>query len=194
MTETRAFLELTGMLFTQPRTVVLFALLVTAAVIDARTYRIPNWLTLSGTVFGLLYSAFVPFYTQHGFLWSLGGCALGFGVLFPFYATKVMGAGDVKLMAMTGSLLGAGDIFGAILGSVITGGILALGYAIRHGKLQMMLSNIGRILRVGDLLELAGVTGRISPENWVPVGRVPFGIAIAAGTISTVMALHFGLI
>src|SRR6478609_3396922 len=49
-----AFLELMGMLVTDPRTGVLIGLLVVAAISDWRTYRIPNWLTGGGLVFGLV--------------------------------------------------------------------------------------------------------------------------------------------
>lgn len=194
MNEFRTFLELTGMLFADPRSIVLFGLLVTAAVIDARSNRIPNWLTLYGTVFGLLYSAFVPFYLHQGFLWSLGGWALGLGLLFPFYLMRVMGAGDVKLMAMSGALLGVTGVQGSILGSLVAGGIVAVGYAIRVGKLREMLRNVAHILHVGGLLALAGVPVGTTTSGWVPIGKLPFGVAIAAGTISSVMATHYGLI
>lgn len=194
MREFDAFLELTGMLFTQPRSAVLFCLLVTAAVIDARTHRIPNQLTGPAAAFGLLYSAFVPFYMQHGFLWSLGGLALGFALLFPFYLTGVMGAGDVKLMAATGAFLGLTDVQPAILASFAAAGVLAVGYAIKHRKLGAMLGNVVRILHVGSLLALAGLPVKSASIGWIPVGKLPFGVAIAVGTISTVLASHYGLV
>lgn len=91
------------MLVTDPRTGVLLALLIIAAVIDYRTHKIPNWLTMGGAAFALIYEATIPFSLQHGFLWALGGFALGFLILLPLRVLKVMGAGDVKLMAMAGA-------------------------------------------------------------------------------------------
>ena len=48
MQEFNAFVELLVMLVSDPRIAVLFVLLMIAAVVDYRTYRIPNWLTLGG--------------------------------------------------------------------------------------------------------------------------------------------------
>src|SRR4051812_2974354 len=56
MQELQSLLQLLAMLATDPRTGVLFVLLIIASVTDYRTYRIPNWLTLSGIAFGLIYN------------------------------------------------------------------------------------------------------------------------------------------
>jgi prepilin peptidase CpaA len=194
MNEFQTFLELSGRLLREPRSAVLLGLLVTAAVIDVRSHRIPNWLTVSGIVFGLFYSAFGPFPLQDGILWSLGGLALGAGVMFPFYLMRVMGAGDVKLMGMVGVLLGPAGTWGAILGSCIAGGVLAIGYAIRHRRLRDLLGNVARILHLGGIAVLAGMPREMALKGWTSVGELPFGLAIAAGTISTVFALQYGLI
>lgn len=50
-------------LLADPRTVILFSLLIVASVIDYRTYKIPNWQTLGGMAFGLMFNtASVPRY------------------------------------------------------------------------------------------------------------------------------------
>jgi prepilin peptidase CpaA len=190
----KELLEFTSLLFTDPRSLVLIVLLVTAATIDVRSHRIPNWLTLSGTVFGLAYSAFVPFYMHHGFLWSLGGWAVGFAFLFPLWMMRIMGAGDVKLMAMSGALLGLGGIYEALLFSFIAGGALAIGFAVWHGKLRPMLGNVGRVMRVGSIAMALGMPARMALSGWESIGKLPFGLAIASGTITAVVATHFGLI
>lgn len=194
MTEQQAVLELAGMLATDPRTVALVTLLVTAAVIDVRKHRIPNWLTVSGLVFGLGYSAFVPFYMQHGFLWSLGGAGIGFSVLFPMWLLRMLGAGDVKLMAMAGSLLGAQAVWLALLGSLVAAGLFAVLISLRRGKLRAMLSSTRRLLQLGSILVAAGVPLNAATAGWQSTGRLPFGVPIAAGTITTVVANHFGLL
>jgi prepilin peptidase CpaA len=194
MTERQAFFELAGMLATDPRIVVLFTLLVTAAVIDVRKHRIPNWLTVSGLVFALGYSAFVPFYLKHGFLWSLGGAATGFGVLFPMWLLRIMGAGDVKLMAMAGALLGAHGVWLALVGSVVAGGVFALLFSLWRGKLGAMLGNVGRMLRLSSVALAAGIAVSPAMTGWQSVGKLPFGLPIAVGTIATVTANHFGFL
>ena len=194
MNELQAFLELAVMLATDPRTVVLFTLLVAAAAIDVRKHRIPNWLTLSGLAFGLGYSAFVPFYMRHGFLFALGGAAIGFGMLFPMWLLRMLGAGDVKLMAMTGALLGAQSIWLALVGSLIAGGLCALLVALWRGRLAAMLSNAWRILQLGGTAVAAGIPLQAATAGWQSTGKLPFGLPIALGTIGTVVASHFGFL
>jgi prepilin peptidase CpaA len=187
-------LAFASLLFTDPRSLALIVLLVTAATIDVRSHRIPNWLTLSGTAFGLGYSAFVPFYIHHGFQWSLEGWAVCFALLFPLWMMRIMGAGDVKLMAMAGALLGLGGIYYALVFSFIAGGALAVGFALWHGKLRLMLGNVGRVLHVGSVAMALGMPTRMAMSGWESIGKLPFGLAIASGTITAVVATHFGLI
>ena len=194
MNELDAFLELTRMLVTDPRTVVLFTLLVVAAVSDVRRQRIPNWLTLPGLAFGLLYSAFVPFWGHHGFLWALAGAAIGFGVLFPLWLLRLTGAGDVKLMAMTGALLGLHAIPLALVGSLTAGGICAIVFALRHGNLRTMLGNVLRMAHLGGMAMTAGMPVRVATSGFGSVGRLPYGVPIALGTITTVVAAHYGFL
>jgi prepilin peptidase CpaA len=194
MSERQAFFELAVMLVTDPRTVILFALLITAAAIDVRRHRIPNWLTVSGLVFALGYSAFVPVYLQHGFLWSLGGAAAGFGVFFPMWLLRVLGAGDVKLMAMAGSLLGLHAVPLALVGTFAAGGVCAILYALRHGTLRVMLGNVMRILHLGGIAVTAGLPVRIATTAPGSVGRLPYAVPIALGTITTTVAAHFGFL
>lgn len=189
-----AFLELTVTLVMDPRTVVLFCLLVLAAVIDVRSHRIPNWLTLSGIAAGLVYSVFVPFWGRHGFLWSLAGVAIGFGALFPFWLLRMMGAGDVKLMAMTGSLLGAQAVLPALFGTLVAGGVFAIGFSVRHGRLREMLANAGQILRLGSISAVTGAPVSIAAGGWQSVGKMAFALPIATGTIGTVVASHYGFL
>lgn len=194
MDEFSAFLELAGMLATDPRTVILFALLVYAAVSDVRSRRIPNRLSFAGTAAGLLYSAFVPFWGDHGFLWSLGACLAALVLLFPLWMMRVLGAGDVKLMAMTGSLVGLDGITGAMVGSLIAGGILAFGYAAWQGKLRLMFANIGRMFYQGSVALVVRTPVNAALQGWESVGKLPFGVAIAVGTIASVLGSHFGIL
>jgi prepilin peptidase CpaA len=148
----------------------------------------------AGLGFGLVYSIFVPFWLHHGFLWALGGAAIGFGVLFPFWLLRMMGAGDVKLMAMVGSLLGAQMVQTALLASLATSGVFAIAYAIHHGKLRQMLANVGRVLRVGGVAMAMGAPPSIAHSGWQSVGKLAFAVPIAVGTVGTVIATHFGFL
>ena len=72
----------------------LFGILFIAAIYDAKYRRIPNILTLSTIVAGILYHSW--FFGFQGFLFSLGGTFLGMALLIIFYLMGKMGAGDVR--------------------------------------------------------------------------------------------------
>ena len=134
-------LDLVGMLVASPRTGVLIGLLVFAAVGDIQTGRIPNWLVLIGTIYAVAFSAFYPVYPRDmGLLFALGGFVVGFALLLPGYLLRVLGAGDVKLMAMVGAFLGTWAAVEAVLASLIAGGLLALALAAYSGRLSLMFA------------------------------------------------------
>lgn len=118
---------------------VFFTLLLGIALTDARTYIIPDEFTLGGLVMGLAL-AFAP--EGLTFLESLGGAALGFGLLWGAAALgewwlkkPAMGGGDIKMMAMVGAFLGPlGALLTIFLGALI-GTIVFLPISIRTGKL-----------------------------------------------------------
>lgn len=192
MNEFSAFLDLSAMLATDPRSMLLFGLLACGAAIDLRSRRIPNWLTLGGTCCGLLYSAFVPFWGGQGLFWSLGAALAAFALLFPLWMLRVLGAGDVKLMAMAGAWLGLDALSAALAGSFIAGGLLAIAYALWLGKLGPMLANAGRIVQQGGIALVTRTPLQAAAQGWESVGKLPFGLAIAGGTIGSVVASHFG--
>lgn len=187
-------LELLGMLLTDLRVVALFALLAVAAISDCRTLRIPNWLTMGGALFGLAYSIAVPFSPQEGFLWALGGLAVGLLMLLPMYAVRAMGAGDVKLMAMAGSFLGVSDAFFAVISTFIAGGIAALAFALYHRATGRMLNNIRDGVQLMTASAMAGVRPGMHIDSTNSVGRLPYGASIAAGTITYVVLKHLGFL
>lgn len=194
MDEFKAFLELLGMLFTDPRTGVLLVLLAAAAVCDWRTYRIPNLLTGAGLVFALAYNTAVPPAMHAGWTWAPAGMLLGFGALLPMYAIGVMGAGDVKLMAMVGAFLGLQGTAYALFFTVLAGGIAALALALRHRVLARLLANSRDILRGMLWSAVARGQPRVQAGAVPSVGRLAYGVSIALGTTAFVFARQFGLV
>jgi prepilin peptidase CpaA len=194
MDELHAFLELLGMLATDPRTGVLLALLAAAAVYDYRTYRIPNWLTGSGILFALVYNTAVPPVWHAGWTWAPAGMLLGFAAMLPMYAIRVMGAGDVKLMAMVGAFLGTAGTASALLFCVLTGGLAALGFAFHKRVMGQMLANTGGAVRGMLWSTVAGGTPRLHPGALPSVGKLAYGISIAVGTTSYLVAQQFNLV
>lgn len=179
-------------LATDPRAVAMATLLLLAAALDLRTQRIPNWLTVPGAALAIVYSAFVPFWPHGGLLWSLGGAGLGLLVFFPLYALRAMGAGDVKLMAMAGAFLGAANAFVAILGTFIAGGVLALVFALHRRALGRTIANVGDILLAAAVAASTGSSPGLRQAAAPSTGKLPFGVAIAVGSIGTLVAWQLG--
>ena len=192
MNDIDALLQLLAMLITEPRTGVLFVLLFIASISDYRTYKIPNWLTAGGIVFALIYNTAVPFYRDHGFLWALGGLVIGFLVMLPCYAIRVLGAGDVKLMAMVGAFLGVSDVISAILYSLIVGGVAAIGFALFNKVFIRMLANVKSAAQMMMVSAIGGFKPNLQIEADKSVGKLPYGICIAIGTTIFVVAKHLG--
>lgn len=91
---------------------------------DIRYRRIPNKLVLITLIGGLAVNAF--FEGWPGLLNSLGGMALAFGIMFLLHAFGTMGAGDVKLFAAIGAIVGTSLVPKTFLVVAITGGVLAI--------------------------------------------------------------------
>lgn len=192
MSEFGALLDLLRMLLVDPRTAVLFALLIAGAWKDCLTLRIPNGLTYGGATFALIYSAVVPFSSQAGFWWAFGGLCTGLLLMLPLYMLRVMGAGDVKLMAMAGAFLGLSETPAAVLWVFLAGGLFAIGHVLMHrllGRLTHSLRDMAGQL----MLTVTTGTRPASPAALKQsVGKLPYGMAIAAGTISYVVARQIG--
>jgi prepilin peptidase CpaA len=191
--ELQAALELLGMLATDPRIVVLFTLLAIASVSDYRSYRIPNWLTVGGAAFALVYATAAAVSPSSAFLVAFGGLLLGFAIMLPLYALRVMGAGDVKLMAMVGAFLGVYETFQAILFAFIVGGIAAIGFALHKRKLLRLLQNAKDVVYEMSTVGMSGVRPEAHLDARQSVGKLPFGICISIGTVGYVLGQQLGL-
>ena len=75
----------------------LLALLSLAVWVDMREHRIPNLLSLGGVLAGLLMN--LGFHGLEGLLSGLGGMAMGFAILLPFYLPPRAWSGDATLLA-----------------------------------------------------------------------------------------------
>jgi prepilin peptidase CpaA len=189
-----AALELIEMLLFSPRTGVLIGLLTVAAVSDVRTGRIPNWLVFGGALYALAYNALYPVYPRDiGILFALGGLSVGLVAFLPGYLLRVLGAGDVKLMAMAGSFVGTWAAVEAVLASLITGGVLAVAQSLYSGRLTLMLRNAVALFR-GTVLTFATAPGGLTIEGGRSAGRMPYGLAIALGTIGYLVLKQLGMI
>jgi len=161
--------------------IVLLAVLLVAAVYDVRFRRIPNWISVTGVAIGLALNAFL--FGLPGVWLSLGGLGLGFGVYFLLYLIRAMGAGDVKLMAAVGAMVGWQDWFGIFLITAILGGLMALILAASHGRIQKTLWNVGFILSEMKSGRPAYIAKEELDVRSPKAMGLPHGAVIAVGTV-----------
>jgi prepilin peptidase CpaA len=157
---------------------VLAAGLVAAVLIDVRSRRIPNWLTASMVAAGFVMAAV----GISGL--TLGQAALGFAVglllMLPGHALGATGAGDVKLMAAIGTILGPSMVFSAFLATAVAGGIFAVVVALRRGRLHATLDGTRQLIA-------SPTQGKQAIESAGRSNRFAYGPAIAVGTLVAVL-------
>jgi leader peptidase (prepilin peptidase) / N-methyltransferase len=130
------------------------AWLIALAAIDLDTMTLPNPLTSSGLVLGLLFQTFLgyqitqtPAGAAEYFIGAIGGMVLGIWIydLIQILGTLLMGqvaqgGGDAKLMGMVGAWLGWSGVvltggMASLVGSIVMGGLVLLGR--RQGKFPL---------------------------------------------------------
>ncbi len=146
---------------------------------DLKTHRIPNYLTFTAALAGLIYG--LIFHGWIGLGEGLLGMFLGFGLLLAPYLMGGMGAGDVKALAALGAWLGPGLTFYLFLYMGIAGGIIALGVLGWKGLLWSKIRE-GWVLLVNLILSRPCGLG----PNDIPspqIEGIPYGVAMALGMV-----------
>ena len=172
-------------LFTLPPQIVevaLLAVLLAAAVFDVLYRRIPNWLTVGGVVLGIAMNAVIgPPLAGIGF--ALAGLGVAFGIYVLLYALRAMGAGDVKLMAAVGALVGWERWFGIFFITALIGGTMALILVVARGRLKRTLFNLGFILSEMKSLRPAYLAREELDVRSKKALGLPHGAVIAVSTV-----------
>jgi len=145
---------------------------------DWRSRRIPNWLTVSGTVFGVAVNTAV--FRWPGLKTALLGMALGLALLLPFVLIRSLGAGDWKMAGALGACLGSGALGDVLMIAVIVAGVMALAVVILKGRLKQTLLNIVRMVAAMFSLRMPGQEVSLdNPEST----KIPFGVALGAAAL-----------
>ncbi|MEQ8710767.1 MAG: prepilin peptidase [Rhodospirillales bacterium] len=146
---------------TRDMLVLVFAvLLITAAVWDALSYRIPNFLSVSLLVLFPVYAWISPVPVHWSLLISLGVLAAGMYCFIQGW----MGGGDVKLLPVVALWAGPDEVVATFFIIGIAGGLLALAMKT-------------------PARAIFGLAAGPRPETLSPAHGVvlPYGIAIACG-------------
>ena len=150
-----------------------------AAAWDLMTYKIPNKLTYTAMVSGLI--AQICLLGRSGLWMGPAGLLLGGAIFLFLYLLRTMGAGDVKLMAAIGSFAGPYAVVEIALYSAIAGGVIALIVAISKGRLRRTFENIMSLIRFHAVMG-AETHPTVNLENPDAL-RFAYGAAIFVGTL-----------
>ncbi|WP_407569723.1 prepilin peptidase [Deinococcus altitudinis] len=156
-----------------------------ANLLGRRTFRVPEWLTLGGTLLSLVLTGTGAgpglILMVQGALAAAGGMALLCGLywwLSPLitktpeddsddYDASAMGFGDVKLAALIGAFLGWEKLIVAVVFAVVAGAVL--------GVLQLLIFKENR-LKFGPYLAIGAVLALLFGSQLVQMYRGLFGL------------------
>lgn len=147
--------------------------------VDLYTRRIPNALTCATAAAGIVLAAFRigPVTLPQ----AIAGFAIGFLMMMPGHVVGATGAGDVKLFAALGTLLGPRGTVLAFFYTALAGGALALIVALQRQMLRDTVTRTAALIRTGG-----SNAGQIET---IRVNRFAYAPAIALGTIAVALGL-----
>ena len=150
------------------------AVTMAAAVVDLRTRRVPNWLTFGTAALGITLA--MTHLDGVGVAGAFEGLLVGLLLMLPGHVIGRTGAGDVKLLAALGTLLGPKSILMAFLYTAIAGGGIAVVVAMRRRRLRETLEGTATLVCTGGAN--AGDLEKPSTNN-----RFAYAPAIAVGAV-----------
>lgn len=167
---------------------VLTVFLLAAVWTDLANRKIPNRLVYSGVGVAIVCQAVLP--SGEGVWVSLQGLGLGLAMFLPLYLLRAMGAGDVKLMAMVGAFVGPKLVVGAALATLIAGGVMAVMATLRKREFWKLIENL-KVMYLGSVTKLAAGQLPVPEQPAASVGKLPYALAIAAGTLGYLSWIHY---
>ena len=151
---------------------------------DVRFRRIPNAVVLVALIAGLAIN--ISFSGLAGAMSSVKGLGLAFLPMFLMHIFGALGAGDVKLFAAIGAVVGVGLVPMTFVVVVMLGAVLAVYSMLRSGTVFSTLHGVLRIF-VGLL------PGWEMPRFAMPPDRrhtIPYGVAITVGSLISTIAFR----
>ena len=162
-------------------------LVLIAGWVDWRTRRIPNWITVSGFLFGIAANSLLAGW--QGAKSSAEGAGLALLLLLPLVLLRAFGAGDWKLMAAVGAFLGPFLCLFILFGSILVSGLMAIVEVMRRGRALTTFRNMVVLVR-GFFSFGLRAHPEISLDN-ANLMRLPFGVAVAVATVGCFLVARF---
>jgi prepilin peptidase CpaA len=160
----------------------------TAAIQDIRTRRIPNRLTVSMFLGGVLYALLLG--SVHGMRYAVSpalGFVAGFGILYLLWLFGAVGGGDVKLMGALGIWLGLKLTLYVFVLSTVVIVVTAAGLAIARAIRRTINSCRSRIASTEVSPPLLGQSPPVASDR-SPAPGIPYAAPVAAATWMALVA------
>ena len=151
-----------------------------AAATDICARKIPNALTVTAAVAGLLFHATTSGWG--GVLTSLGGFVIGFSLLLAPFALGGGGGGDVKLLAALGAWLGPVKVILAFCGGIGFGALFAAMVLGSGFVTQGMSETRAKLKAASGRVDAKGIER--SPERRSRNRVLPFAVPVALSTFA----------
>jgi len=146
------------------------SLILLAGVIDdLRSKKVHNWLFLTCTSIALIAGLMTEGWP--GLNTALLGFVAGIATLLPLVLLKVIGAGDMKLLAAFGAAAGWSVVVDVAVLSLIWGAIFGVMQVTLKGQLKATLANMLNIARMKD-------------RSTMTLHKLPFTVALLMGWLS----------
>lgn len=155
--------------------------MVTASVSDFRQRKITNRLNVAGALTGLVLQYLLVGST--GVVAGLQGLALGLSILFLPFAAGMVGGGDVKFVAATGTFLGWKVLLVGLAAGMILGGIAAAIALFVNGRFGSALKSL-----LADLVCLSSGVRPTTLKSTQAVETIPYGVLLATGMAGALAA------
>lgn len=166
----------------------LLALVVSAAVVDVRLKKIPNWLTYPAILIGVVANTWAGWSDAAG-RWSglaasLAGFAVGFVPLLLAWLAGGIGGGDAKLMGAIGAIGGWKLAISALVYGFAVAALMAVIVMIRKRVTRRTLRRVWHtvVLLVTPGARPADPTSKDSPT-------IPFAVALCVGTLAAMLEI-----
>lgn len=152
--------------------------LVLALYDDIRAKKIRNMITLPAAGTGLIINCLEQ--GPGGFLFSLSGWIVPVALLITFYRINVMGAGDIKLFAALGAIMGLPFALYSFLFSVYFGAVIAVVMLVRRQEFLKRMTDIYGYFSTVMLTRRLYTYGNPGDQS----SKFVFSAAIVPGTLA----------